>query len=180
MKFGLAGILLGAILVTGCANEAVNVQDVAVNLEEHQKERQPASEEQVIEAYLTDKLMSPSTGDVKFAAFEILEEDTQAGKMYAWSLIEAYDLARDASESTRGVSIPVVLKVSRTNGSLAITGHTTPRDGSYYAPDVRALFPARIQDKVLHYSSQHIQSLMKEMEEKVKAAKENGMPRQQS
>ncbi|TYP73369.1 hypothetical protein [Paenibacillus methanolicus] len=180
MKFGFAGILLGAILVTGCANEAVNVQDVAVSLEETKKETLLASEEQVIEAYLTDKLLSPATGDVRFAAYERLEEDTQAGEMYAWSLVEAYDLTRDASESTRGVSIPVVLKVSRTNGSLAITGHTTPRDGSYYAPDVRALFPARIQNKILRYSSQHIQTLIKELEQKVKAAKENGTPRPQS
>ncbi|MFB9326277.1 hypothetical protein ACFFSY_10165 [Paenibacillus aurantiacus] len=175
MRFGLTGMLVSAIVMAGCSNGTLNVQPLAVETEAAKAEL-AVSEEEAIETYLTDNFLRPSAGEEIFAAYEILEDDTQAGEIYAWGLIEAYDHTQETTDSTKGVSIPLVLHVSRTNDSFEITGHTTPRDGSYYVPDVRSLFPAPIQDKILRYSSHHIHRLQKEMEDDVRTAKESGTP----
>lgn len=41
-------------------------------------------------------------------------------------------------------------------------------DGSYYIEDIKEIFPNHIQDKILGYSSAHIDELIKEIEQKAK------------
>ncbi|WNF38379.1 hypothetical protein RJD24_08145 [Bacillaceae bacterium IKA-2] len=125
-------------------------------------------EEQVVENYLTEEVMNSNFGGEIFVAYEILETNKNKGEIYLWALIEKYYKKGKNTEMGSGMSVPIVLSVSEHNDSLEILSHSLPRDGSYYSEDIKELFPKKIQDKILGYSSNHIGDLIEELENKVK------------
>jgi hypothetical protein len=126
-------------------------------------------DEQVVEKYLSEEVMNSNFGGEIFVAYEILETDKNEGEIYLWALIQEYYEEGEALETGSGMSVPIVLSVSvHNNDSLEISSHSLPRDGSYYSEDIKEMFPKKIQNKILGYSSNHIGDLIEEMENKVK------------
>lgn len=122
---------------------------------------------QEIERYIRQEVMSPNSGGKIFSAHEILSTNEEKGEIYLWALIEEY--YKEGAEVEQGsvMSVPIVLKVDRSEGTFKVISHTLPRDGSFYADDVKEMFPYFAELKALDYSSGPINKLIKEVEAEV-------------
>lgn len=150
MKRNVLGLLVLILLLAGCSNTAVSEEDG-----------------QEIERYIRQEVMSPNFGGEIFTAYEILASNEEKGEIYLWALImEYYKEGADVEQGT-GMSVPMILKVDRSEGAFKVTGHTLPRDGSFYADDIKDMFPYFAELKALDYPSNHIKKLITEVETEV-------------
>jgi len=89
--------------------------------------------------------------------------------VYAWVLEESYYLEQNEIKQNSGSSIPYKFKVEKINDKFEVTDSRIPRDGSYYADDVKNIFPKSVRndmDKV-HYDGT-IERLHLDIEEQTK------------
>lgn len=147
MKIHVLSLLVMLLLLAGCSNTAVSEE-----------------EEQEIERYIRQELMSPNFGGEIFTAYEILASSEEKDEIYLWALIKEFYKEGDNVEEGSGMSVPIVLKVDRSEGAFKVTGHTLPRDGSFYADDIKDMFPYFAELKALDYPSYHIEKLNAEVE----------------
>lgn len=63
---------------------------------------------------------------------------------YGWALYEQYRATDNGLETTGGSHIPVALSFDLDERGYTLTEYWEPRDGSYYAQDIREKFPAHI------------------------------------
>ncbi|WP_026675295.1 hypothetical protein [Alkalihalobacterium bogoriense] len=163
MKKLLLGILSIMIILTGMyffstAGDSATFENKSI----------PEINEQIVEKYLSEEVMNPNFGGEIFVAYEILESDKNKGEIYLWALIEEYYKKDEDIETGSGMSVPIVLSVrGHNNDSLEILSHSIPREGSY-PEDIKEMFPKKIQNKILNYSSNHIGDLIEEIENRVK------------
>lgn len=68
--------------------------------------------------------------------------------VYMWVLYEEYSFVGELKEET-GAHTPTVVTAKKENGGYSLVEYWTPRDGSYYADDIRAKFPMRLWSKAL-------------------------------
>lgn len=153
----LAGSVVVVILIVGFVNLGIRSSFSLCHMDE-----------QVISIYLNKEVMDPSFGGEVFNAYEVLKNDKNQSEVYIWALIQEYYESDSGFEPGTGMSVPMVLHVDWEEDSLEIKSHTIPRDGSYYPEDIKALFPKRIQEKILNYPSRHIEKLLNDIEGKVK------------
>lgn len=69
--------------------------------------------------------------------------------VYGIALHEAYGFSGHTFHGVEGSHIPTVITFEVTNGEYVLKDYWTPRDGSYYASDVRDKFPDDIEDEAL-------------------------------
>lgn len=142
--------MIGLLLLTGCSNSAVTEED-----------------RMEIERYISQEVMDPNFGGEVFNAYEILATNGEKGEIYLWALIEEYYKEGAEVEQGSGMSVPMVLKVDRSEGAFKVISHTLPRDGSFYADDIKEMFPYFAEIKALDYPSIHIKKLIEEVETEV-------------
>ena len=150
MKIHVLSLLVMLLLLAGCSNTALSEEDG-----------------QEIDRYLRQEVMSPNFGGETFTAYEILASNDKEDEIYLWALIEEYYKEGTKVEQGAGMSVPMVLKVDRSEGAFKVTGHTLPRDGSFYADDIKDMFPYFAELKALDYPSNHIKKLIEEVETEV-------------
>jgi outer membrane lipoprotein-sorting protein len=150
--FSLGGMLL-ILLLTGCTQSG----SIPVTAEDQQE----------IEKYIGQEVMSVNFGGEIFSEYEILGSDQKKSELYIWALIEEYYKEGSKMELGTGMSVPMVLKVDQTESPLKVLSHTQPRDGSFYADDLKDMFPYFAEMKALDYPTSHIDKLVKEIEAKV-------------
>lgn len=150
MKVHVLSLLVMILLLAGCSNREVSIEDG-----------------QEIERYIRQEVMSPNFGGEIFSAYEILASNEEKGEIYLWALIEEYYKEGAEVEQGSGMSVPMVLKVDRSEGALKVTGHSLPRDGSFYADDIKDMFPYFAELKALDYPSNHIKKMIEEVETEV-------------
>ncbi|WLR54897.1 hypothetical protein LC048_21325 [Mesobacillus subterraneus] len=150
MKRNFIWVMFVVLLVAGCSNAAVTEE-----------------EGEEIERYIRQEVMKPNFGGEILSAYEILASSEEKGEIYLWALIEEYYKEGAEVEQGSGMSVPMVLKVDRSEGALKVISHTLPRDGSFYADDVKEMFPYFAEIKALDYPSIHIKKLVKEVETEV-------------
>jgi len=64
---------------------------------------------------------------------------------YGWALYEEYKVTDNGLETVRGSRVPVAITFREDpSGALTLEEYWQPRDGSYYAQDIREKFPAHI------------------------------------
>ena len=64
---------------------------------------------------------------------------------YGWALYEEYKVTDNGLETTTGSHVPVAITFREDpSGTLTLEEYWQPRDGSYYAQDIREKFPAHI------------------------------------
>lgn len=126
-----------------------------------------AESQQEIEKYIREEVMSPNFRGEIFSAHEILGSNEKKGELYIWALIEEYYKEDSKIEQGTGMSVPMVLKVDQTEDSLQVISHSIPRDGSYYANDIKDMFPYFAEIKALDYPSIYVDKLIKKIEAEV-------------
>jgi hypothetical protein len=64
---------------------------------------------------------------------------------YGWALYEEYRVTDNGLKTVRGSHVPVAITFREDpSGTLTLEEYWQPRDGSYYAQDIREKFPAHI------------------------------------
>ncbi len=123
----------------------------------------PEDDIRYVEDYLAEKTLQPSFGGEVISAYEILAVDNS--NIYLWVLQIEYYRAGNEIKQGAGWSVPMVLSIERDENKIKTLSHKTPRDGSYYAEDIKTLFPRNTHKKIFDYSSKHIEKLILEVEE---------------
>jgi hypothetical protein len=147
--WSLGGLLL-ILLLAGCS------QPGSISVTEKDK--------QEIERYIRQEVMSPNFGGEVFSAYEILDSDRKKGELYIWALIQEYYKEDTGIEQGTGMSVPMVLKIDESKDSLKVLSHTLPRDGSFYAEDIKSMFPYFAGRKALDHPDKVISELIEEAE----------------
>ncbi len=94
------------------------------------------------------------TGDNFIAAsYEVLGVDKSANEttVYMWVLYEEYSFEDGKTKLETGSHIPTAITAKRTgeHGHYELVEYWTPRDGSFYADDIREKFPWHLHSKAL-------------------------------
>lgn len=121
----------------------------------------------VIENYIRDEYRTGGSVGNTFVMIDILGSDKSREEVYIWALIEEYSFNETGANLDSGASLPFVLEVDTEDDVVEITKSRIPGDGSIFTENVRELFPKGLHSKILDYSSEHIDDLIAEMEEKV-------------
>lgn len=66
--------------------------------------------------------------------------------VYAWVLEETYYLENNEIKQDSGSSIPYKFAVEHINDEYKVTDSRIPRDGSYYAEDMKNIFPRSVRN----------------------------------
>ncbi len=66
--------------------------------------------------------------------------------IYAWVLEEKYYLENNEIKQDGGSSIPYKFVLAREDDEFVVTNVVTPRDGSYYADDMKSIFPSSVRN----------------------------------
>jgi hypothetical protein len=95
-----------------------------------------------IEDYLNQKVASKGFGGKAYCAYEVLdaEKSGTSERLYLWIVCQEYHRTNQKLEQGTGGSFPVALTIRTENEKVEVLSHQIPRDGSYYAPDLEAIF----------------------------------------
>ena len=89
---------------------------------------------------------------------------------YTWVLGETYYSENGQIVEDGGYSIPHMFKIEKKNDEFVVTDSRTPRDGSYYEKDMKAIFPYYVRrDMEEVYTDGTIEKLSLNVEEQAKA-----------
>lgn len=77
----------------------------------------------------------------------LIEEKEEFTKfnIYAWVLEERAYLENNEIKQSSGSSIPHKFVVEKIDGKFVVTNVRIPRDGSYYADDIKDIFPTSVR-----------------------------------
>ena len=83
--------------------------------------------------------------------YEILDTDKKANKttVYMWVLYQEYTFENGQINEAGGAHIPTVITAEKVDSNYRLIEYWEPRDGSYYANDIKEKFPWHIQRKAL-------------------------------
>lgn len=129
-----------------------------------------------IKEYLTehgDSEPKHHSGEKTFVSFNVyLIEGKEQDKLYfvyAWALTAKFYTENGELKEDSGASAPYKFKVEKTDGKFTVTDSRTPRDGSYYADDMKNIFPANVRtDMEGVYTDGTAEMLQADIEEKAK------------
>ena len=100
-----------------------------------------------------NKSSYPQEYDMACCSFTTLEtlsgtplvgSNTHKITYYGWALYEEYRVTDNGLETVSGSHVPVALSFDLDERGYTLTEYWEPRDGSYYAQDIREKFPAHI------------------------------------
>lgn len=128
---------------------AVEPEAAAITLSEEQ-----AAIRQAIMAH--NKSSNSQEYDVACCSFITLEtfsstplagSSTRKITFYGWALYEEYKVTDNSLKTVSGSHIPVAISFNLDEQGYTLTEYWEPRDGSYYAQDIREKFPAHIAEE---------------------------------
>ncbi len=114
-----------------------------------------------ITEFLTHGPLSTWMGGNVFASYVVLGEahNGSTTTRYIWADIESFVAENGAIKPESGSSIPIAVDLITRDGEDVVVGYRVPRDGSYYGPDIRKIFPKNVQQKI----SSHLQELTQQL-----------------
>ena len=113
-------------------------------------EEQAAIRQAILEHNKSSYPLEYDVACCSFITLETLSATPLAGSSthkityYGWALYEQYRATDNGLETTGGSHIPVALSFDLDERGYTLTEYWEPRDGSYYAQDIREKFPAHI------------------------------------
>ena len=119
-------------------------------------EEQAAIRQAILEHNKSSYPLEYDVACCSFITLETLSATPLAGSSthkityYGWALYEQYRATDNGLETTGGSHIPVALSFDLDERGYTLTEYWEPRDGSYYAQDIREKFPAHIVEDALH------------------------------
>jgi len=141
--------LIAVLLIAGCqvAAQTGPLEDPL---------NDPALDQRVND-YLVEHIAIIGFGGEAFCVHEMLSPKIRtAGEIYIWAYCQEYTLEQGLVNAGSGISLPAALQTRQNNDQVEITGHLVPRDGSYYGPDVRSIFPKSTWPQIMPQKEQEI------------------------
>jgi len=87
--------------------------------------------------------------------------------IYAWVLEEKYYLENNEIKQDGGSSIPHKFVVEKVDDKFVVTDSIIPRDGSYYAKDMKNMFPLSVRNDMEEMQADgSIEKMLLDVEEK--------------
>ena len=121
-----------------CYTPALNIDDGAIDV---------AVRNYIVE--MGDAATKHHDGEKTFACVRtFLLEEREAERLYyvyAWVVEGRYYLENDEVKQDSGSSIPYVFVVEKIDDEHIVTDSRIPRDGSYYAKDMKNMFPYEVR-----------------------------------
>lgn len=92
----------------------------------------------------------------------LVGEDPQPNSVivYLWALVQSFSVRDGEPVEESGVSLPVAVTFEIDRDGYRLTDYWTPRDGSFYLPDLQDTFPDSVLDKALDFSA-HTEELQR-------------------
>ncbi len=88
--------------------------------------------------------------------------------VYAWVLEEKYYLENNEIKQDSSSSIPYMFVVEHTNDEYKVTDSRIPRDGNYYAEDMKNIFPRSVRNDMDEvYNDGTIEKLEKDIQKQL-------------
>ena len=143
-----------------CYTPAINIDDAAIDM---------AVKNYIIE--MGDAALMHHHGEKTFACIRtLLLEEKEAEKLYyvyAWVVDGRYYLENEEIKRDSGSSIPYVFVVEKTDDEYEVKDSRIPRDGSYYAKDMKNMFPLSVRNDMERMQMDGtIEKMILEVEEK--------------
>ena len=119
-------------------------------------EEQAAIRQAILEHNKSSYPLEYDVACCSFITLETLSATPLAGSSthkityYGWALYQEYQVTNRGLETTGGSHIPVALSFDLDERGYTLTEYWEPRDGSYFAQDIREKFPAHIVEDALH------------------------------
>lgn len=105
-----------------------------------------------METYLNQYILELSTNDGEIhSAYELFGSDFSKKELYIWAL--SVEISPGETQSTSGVSAPLLLKIEQKDNRLHIVDHRFPSDGTLYNRDIKRMFPEEVQEKIWSFNS---------------------------
>lgn len=96
----------------------------------------------------------------------LAEEKEDICNIYAWVVEERYYLENNEIKQAGGSSIPYKFVIKRINGKFTVSDSVMPRDGDYYAEDMKNIFPnSVINDMDGFYADGTMESLQADIQQ---------------
>ncbi|SES78656.1 hypothetical protein SAMN05216389_102172 [Oceanobacillus limi] len=162
IKPSISLLLFGAIaiLIAGCNEDEANLQDGDHHITEEI--------DKIISDYIIEKYSSLYFDtDKQFEVHKVFGTSNIEGvlSVYMWSYYGGFNKSTGL-ESQSGHSLPVAIRLSRTEEEYTVIDYKEPKDGSLYQSSLRKMFPEKYV-KLANQGSEHIDDLQNEMEIKV-------------
>lgn len=148
---------------------AIDIEDeIAIPVETESSE--DSSIDAAIQKAILEKNVSVYSNTNGFACCDFLPlaavpaEESTGNHMisyYGWALYQKYEISDEGIKDVEGSHIPVVLTFEEKDGNYELKEYWEPREGSYFAPDIRSKFPAEIAEDAIDsqkFGMQQIQS----------------------
>ena len=115
-----------------------------------------------------DEKINHYANEKSFVAMKVYltTRDKDKYYVYAWVLQEKYYSLNEKVIKDTGSSLPYKFELIKENGKFLVRDYSIPRDGSYYAKDMKKIFPINVlwnMNKV--QTDGTIERLTKEIEE---------------
>jgi hypothetical protein len=133
---------IAVLFLTGClgGNQPADLTDSLLD---------PALEERINE-YLAEQVAIIGFGGEAYCAHDIMNAaQVKDGELYLWALCQEYYQEGELLKEGSGISLPVDLQIQGKDQKIMVMGHRIPRDGSYYGPDVRSIFPKSTWSQIM-------------------------------
>lgn len=131
---------------------------------------QQAIDDYIIE--INDNEITHYDNEKYFAAYRtylVEAKNNELYYVYAWVLEESYYLDNNEIKQDIGSSMPYMFKIEKKNDRYEVTDSRTPRDGSLYARDMKAIFPYQVrQDMENVYNDGTVGKLKSDIQKQVK------------
>ncbi len=147
MKKIKVGVLIFLVVALGAG--------CLLTLRAGEKEEQKAAkvQKETIIRYLEESTLTPNFGGKVFADY--YEFGRRENQIFIWGYVSEYYQEGEQIKQGTAFSMPIALEVF--NGE--IISHKSPRDGSYYAKDIKKIFPKKLEGDALNFHTRHKEEL---------------------
>lgn len=154
-KLKSALILIPVFVCIGCQGEIRMNQDGA--------DLRRFSSLPIIKDYLNQKVASKGSGGKAYCAYEVLDAEKSGAseRLYLWAVCQEYYRKNQKLEAGTGSSSPVALTIRQENEKVEVLSHQKPRDGSYYSPDLEAMFSKKALRSAESMNNERVNKLQK-------------------
>ena len=107
--------------------------------------------EELLNVYVTDHSPEYSGESKNFSSVKIFSSEEKEGDdyyVYAWVMESAYSNKAGVLTEEGGSSYPCRFELIREGDSFRIVSADVPRDGGYYAEDIKKLFPGSVAEMI--------------------------------
>ena len=103
--------------------------------------------------YLDQKIGLAGFGGKPFCGYKLLDVEESDIRVYEYVDVlcqEYYVKGNGKLEKGTAIALPVALTIAKAGTAFEVISHEEPRDGDEFAPDIKRIFPERVQPEIFN------------------------------